>query len=117
MDEKRNRGEEMEKLPVSVLLSIYIKERPEYVIACLDSIFNQTVKVDEIVLVEDGPVTEEMTVIVDKYKETHPEVLHVLPLENNVGLGKALAEGVKACRNELIARMDADDIMKTDRIE
>ena len=58
-----------------------------------------------------------MTVIVDKYKETHPEVLHVLPLENNVGLGKALAEGVKACRNELIARMDADDIMKTDRIE
>ncbi len=39
--------------------------------------FNQTVKVDEIVLVEDGPVTEEMTVIVDKYKETYPEVLHV----------------------------------------
>ncbi|MFI2777693.1 glycosyltransferase, partial [Escherichia coli] len=72
---------------------------------------------DEIVLVEDGPVTEEMTVIVDKYKETHPEVLHVLPLEKNVGLGKALAEGVKACRNELIARMDADDIMKMDRIE
>ncbi|MFB6410120.1 glycosyltransferase [Enterococcus faecalis] len=107
----------MEKVPVSVLLSIYIKERPEYVVACLDSIFNQTVKVDEIVLVEDGPVTEEMTGIIDKYKETHPEVLHVLSLERNVGLGKALAEGVKACRNDLIARMDADDIMKTDRIE
>ena len=43
--------------PYSVLMSLYKKEHPEYFRLALDSMINQTVKPDEIVLVEDGPLT------------------------------------------------------------
>ena len=39
----------------------------------------------------------------------------VVRLEKNVGLGNALNEGIKHCRNELVARMDSDDIAFPDR--
>ena len=46
--------------PFSVLLSLYIKERPEYLRQSLDSVFNQTLKPTEVVLVLDGPITDEL---------------------------------------------------------
>ena len=74
---------------------------------------NQTVRPDEIVLVEDGPLTDELYKIVDEYKD----LLHIVVNEKNVGLGLALNAGLKACKNELVARMDTDDISKPDRCE
>ena len=44
----------------SVLMSLYKKEKPEYLRLAIDSMLNQTVKPDEIVLVEDGPLTDEL---------------------------------------------------------
>ncbi len=46
----------MEKF--SVLMSLYFKEKPEYLRECLESVINQTVKPDEIVIVLDGPIGE-----------------------------------------------------------
>ncbi len=97
----------------SVLMSLYKKEHPEYLRLALDSMLSQTVKPDEIVLVEDGPLTDELYVVVDQYKEK----LHIVVNEKNLGLGLALNEGLKVCKNELVARMDTDDISKTDRCE
>ena len=97
----------------SVLMSLYRKEHPEYLRLALDSILNQTAKPDEIVLVEDGPQTDELYEVVDEYK-SH---LHIVINERNLGLGLALNEGLKACRNELVARMDTDDISKPNRCE
>ena len=94
-------------------MSLYKKEHPEYLIKALDSMINQTVKPDEIVLVEDGPLTDELYMIIDKYKE----FLTIVINKTNLGLGLALNEGLKVCRNELIARMDTDDISKPDRCE
>ncbi len=97
----------------SVLMSLYKKEHPEYLRLALDSMINQTVKPDEIVLVEDGPLTDELYVVVEEYKP----YLHIVINEKNLGLGLALNKGLKACRNELVARMDTDDISKPDRCE
>ena len=99
--------------PYSVLMSLYKKEHPEYLRLALDSMINQTVKPDEIVLVEDGPLTDELYKVVEEYKDQ----LHLVVNEKNLGLGLALNAGLEACRNELVARMDTDDISKPDRCE
>lgn len=97
----------------SVLMSLYKQEHPDYFRLALDSMLNQTVKPDEIVLVEDGPLTDELYAVVEEYK-SH---LTVVVNERNLGLGLALNNGLKVCRNELVARMDTDDISKLDRCE
>lgn len=97
----------------SVLMSLYKKEHPEYLRLALDSMINQTIKADEIVLVEDGPLTPELYTVVEDYRE----YLTIVINEANLGLGLALNNGLKACRNELVARMDTDDISKPDRCE
>lgn len=101
----------------SVLMSLYKKEHPEYLSLALDSMINQTVKPDEIVLVEDGPLTDELYRVVDEYKDNDPELFHIIINERNLGLGMALNRGLKECRNELVARMDTDDVSKPDRCE
>ena len=101
----------------SVLMSLYQKEKPDYLRSALDSMIDQTVQPDEIVLVEDGPLTEELYNVVGEYEDKYPELFNVLVLEKNQGLGLALNAGLKVCRNELVARMDTDDIAVPDRCE
>ncbi len=101
---------EMQKY--SVLMSLYKKEKPEYLRLAIDSMLNQTIKPDELVLVEDGPLTDELYEILDEYP-----MLHRVKNETNLGLGLALNVGLKECRNELVARMDTDDCSKPERCE
>ncbi|CZR10824.1 Glycosyl transferase family 2 [Trichococcus flocculiformis] len=102
---------------VSVLMSVYYKEKPEYLEACLESIIQQTYQPDEIVLVKDGPLTEELEHVLEQFVSKNPQMYKLVPLEKNVGLGKALAIGVEAASYELIARMDTDDIALPERLE
>jgi len=101
----------------SVLMSVYYKEKPEHLKASMESIFNQTVKTNDFVLMCDGPLTEELDAVIEAFQKEHTDVLHVVHLEKNVGLGSALNAGVQQCRNELIARMDSDDIARDYRCE
>lgn len=96
----------------SVLMSLYKKEKPEYLRLAIDSMLNQTVPPDEIVMVEDGPLTDELYAVLDEYP-----MLHRVKNETNLGLGLALNVGLKKCRNELVARMDTDDCSKPERCE
>ena len=98
-------------------MSLYEKEHPDYLRLALDSMIRQTVPPDEIVLVEDGPLTDELYSVVREYEESYPELFHITANEKNFGLGLALNKGLALCRNELIARMDTDDISKLDRCE
>lgn len=100
----------------SVLMSLYAKEHPSFLCQSLDSVMNQTLKPDEIVLVEDGPLTDELSSILDSYEEKYP-LLRRIKLKNNSGLGKALNEGIKHCSYDLVARMDTDDIAFPDRFK
>ena len=101
----------------SVLMSLYVKEKPEYLRLAIDSMLNQTVQPDEIVIVEDGPLTESLYAVLDEYKTKYPQIVRTIKNEKNLGLGLALNVGLKECKNELVARMDTDDISKPDRCE
>ena len=101
----------------SVLMSLYAKEKPENLRECLDSVLSQTVKATEIVLVKDGPLTDGLEAVLSEYVAKFPELFNIVPLEKNVGLGLALAEGILHCNNEIVARMDTDDICRKDRFE
>lgn len=101
----------------SVLMSLYIKEKPQYVRQCFESLLKQTVPASEWVIVEDGPLTQEMYQILDKYQREYPNLINRIPLKFNQGLGNALRVGIKHCKFELIARMDTDDIARSDRFE
>ena len=80
----------------SVLMSLYIKEKPEYLRLAIDSMLNQTVKPNEIVIVEDGPLTEELYGVLEAYSDCGIE-LHRVRNEQNIGLGLALNVGLKVC--------------------
>lgn len=101
----------------SFLMSVYHKEKPEYLKLSIESMLNQTVMPDEIIIVEDGPLTEELDNVIEKYYNESPELFNIIKLEKNGGLGNALNVGIKSCKNELIARMDSDDISLPERCE
>lgn len=101
----------------SVLMSIYVKEKPEYARECFESLVNQTLKASEWVIVEDGPLTKELYDLLDEYQVKYPNLIVRVPLEKNLGLGLALREGMLHCNNELVARMDTDDVAREDRFE
>ncbi len=97
----------------SVLISVYAKERPDYLRAALRSMIGQTLRPEEIVLVCDGPLTDGLEEVL-KDREIS-KYLRLVRLEKNLGLGAALSEGLKHCGCEWIARMDSDDISSADR--
>jgi glycosyltransferase involved in cell wall biosynthesis len=99
----------------SVLISVYAKESPLFLDAALQSIGQQTRKADEIVLVKDGPLTEELEKVIASHLGTSKIPYVIVPLEKNSGLGIALNEGLKRCRFPWVARMDGDDIAMPDR--
>ena len=101
----------------SVLMSVYAKENPEYLRESIESIWNQTVKTNDFWVVCDGPLTKELDAVLEENQKAHKEVFHLLRLKENVGLGRALNEGLKCCKNEAVARMDSDDIACKDRCE
>ena len=107
----------MNSVDVSILMSVYIKEKPEYLRTSLKSAINQTVRVKEIVLVLDGPITDQLQSVIEESQKECSDLIKLIPLKENVGLGKALAIGVEKCKYDLVARMDTDDIMIPTRIE
>ena len=98
-------------------MSIYKKEKPEFVDECFKSLLRQTMKADEWVIVEDGPLSNEMYSVLSQYQKDNPGLIKRVPLAKNQGLGLALKAGVPVCSHELIARMDTDDIAREDRFE
>lgn len=102
--------------PFSVLISIYCKENPKWLQESLDCIFSQTIRPNEIVLVKDGPLTPELESVIDTFIKRR-DCFKIIQNEKNLGLGLSLRKGITYCSNEIIARMDTDDLMPTDRFE
>lgn len=101
----------------SVLMSVYYKEKPEYLRQSMQSIYNQTVPTDDFVLVCDGQLNSKLDQVIADMHQFMGDILNVVRLEKNVGLGNALNIGIKYCKYNLIARMDSDDISHPDRCE
>lgn len=101
----------------SVLMSVYKKEKAEYLAESMESVAAQSVPTNDFVLVCDGPLTPELDQVIMTMQHRFGDVLQVVRLNKNMGLGKALNYGMKYCKNEWIARMDSDDISYPDRME
>ena len=101
----------------SILMSVYYKEKPEYLSESIQSMLHQTVPPDDYVLVCDGPLTPGLDQVIDHFVHQEKGLFQVIRLEKNQGLGNALNAGMKYCKNDLVARMDSDDISLPERCE
>lgn len=101
--------------PYSVLMTVYKKDNPEYFQQSLKSMLEQSIPPDEVLVITDGPITDELQTVIDTLDKKYPGIINELRLNENVGLGTALKIGVPKCKHELIARMDSDDISLPDR--
>lgn len=101
----------------SVLMSVYKKENPIWLKESVDSMLQQTEKPSEIVIVKDGPLTQELDNVIAQYQNQLSDLFKIVPLKENVGLGPALAIGIENCQYDYIARMDSDDVSDKDRCE
>lgn len=100
----------------TVLMSLYHKENPQYLKLAFESVFTQTVSPDQVVLVIDGPIGKHLFEIVDTYRKKY-SALEIYPQETNKGLSTALNIGLTKCRNDIVFRMDTDDICFKNRFE
>lgn len=107
------RTEEERALPerFSLLLPVWAGDRPDFLVeAFRSSVDAQTRRPDHVVIVRDGPVPAALAAVIADLVATSPVPVDVLEGEHNVGLGPALDAGLAACRYDVVARMDADDI-------
>ncbi|MDY5492141.1 MAG: glycosyltransferase, partial [Prevotella sp.] len=105
-------------MTISVLMSVYKNERSECLDEALASVWTaQTVKPQQIVLVEDGPLTDGLYETIEKWKRELGDVLLVLANVQNLGLTKSLNIGLSHVTSDLVARMDSDDISMPKRFE
>ncbi|WEL20552.1 glycosyltransferase [Halorhabdus sp. BNX81] len=103
--------------PFSVLLPTYAGDDAGELSVALESCFDQPLVPEEVLVVADGSLTDALESTLSTWQDRYPNVCRRYSLPENSGLGNALREGVKACRNDLIARADADDINVAGRFE
>ena len=104
-------------MQISVLMSVYYNEKPEYLKEALESIINQTFKPSQIVIIKDGKLTSELDETLKTYKNKYENLIDIYSLEENQGLGTALKIGLEKCKFDYIARQDSDDISVLNRFE
>jgi putative UDP-galactose--lipooligosaccharide galactosyltransferase len=100
----------------SVGMSVYKNDNPNDFIDSVNSVVNQTVAPSEIVLIQDGPVSENLSNAIVKLQDMFP-ILNVIKLSENIGHAGARQAAMNAASNELVAIMDADDISVPNRFE
>ena len=99
----------------SVLMSVYHKEKAEYFRESILSMLQQTVATDDFVIVCDGALTGELDAVIEEFQKQYAGLFQIVRLNEQKGLGNALCQGISFCKNELIARMDSDDISVPER--
>ena len=103
------------RLSISALASVYHGTLANDLAGSLDSLIAQSHPADEIIIVQDGPVTSDVQQCLNFYQQSLP--IRLIPFTENRGLGPALRDGLLACTHELIARVDTDDRSLPSRFE
>ena len=102
----------------AVLMSVWAGDRPEYLREAFGSVVDeQTVLPDQFVLVQDGPVPDELAGVIADLVASSAVPVTLVELETNQGLGPALNAGLMRCVHDVVARMDADDVSVPTRFE
>lgn len=97
-------------------MSLYHKENPHFLRESLESVFTNTIQPHQVVLIIDGPIGNELGAVVDEYRCKYP-TLDVYPQTENRGLSIALNIGLEKCKNDIVFRMDTDDVCYPNRFE
>jgi glycosyltransferase involved in cell wall biosynthesis len=95
--------------PVSVVMPCYNAEKT--IREAIDSVLNQTLTKFEFIIIDDGS-TDETVDIIKSYKDRR-----IVLLENGHNYIESLNAGMRRASSNYIARMDADDVMATDRLQ
>jgi glycosyltransferase involved in cell wall biosynthesis len=104
--------------PFTLLLSVWDGDQPEHLLqAFCSAVDEQRLRSAQVVIVQDGPVRDELAACLAELKATSPVPVTLVPLEQNRGLGPALDAGMAASQFDVIARMDADDVAMPHRFE
>jgi glycosyltransferase involved in cell wall biosynthesis len=101
----------------SVLISVYKNDLPDYFNQAVQSILDQTLLPNEVVLIRDGIVGKDLNKAIDNFINNKIVKVKYLELNHNVGLGMALSIGMKSVSYDYVARMDSDDISNPSRFE
>lgn len=101
---------------VSLVLSYY-NEKESWLRQCINSILNQTFTDYEIIIIIDNPTIERKINDYLLNLEDMFDNIHVIKNDVNIGLALSLNKGIKVAKGKYIARMDADDICRSDRLE
>ena len=96
-------------------MAVCERDSANHLQSALKSLADQSVKADQVVVVQDGPLPVDLTDVINVFQETLPITLVIL--DRNIGLGGALHVGLHHCTHEIVARMDADDISLPHRFE
>ena len=95
----------------SLLLPFYRADQPAFLErAFTSSVDDQERRPSEVVLVRDGEVGAELSALADRLLARSPVPARLVALDTNHGLASALEAGLRECRFDIVARMDADDI-------
>ena len=108
----------MNKVEISVLMSVYHAEKPDYLASALQSIADQTLLPLEVVLVIDGNIPRTLELVIERFRDYFRQqgiTFNTPQNQENLGLALSLNNGIKHCSYETIARMDTDDICKPER--
>ena len=99
----------------SATIGCYKNDSPKDFETAFLSIYNQTVRPDEIIITVDGSIPPELDAVVTRFETEYLAV--ILRSEQNNGLGIAHSMAVSHAKYDWIAIMDADDISVPDRFE
>tara|TARA_B100000989_G_C19511380_1_gene459244 strand:- start:1037 stop:1918 length:882 start_codon:yes stop_codon:yes gene_type:complete len=102
-------------LDVSCLGSCYKNTKPKDLFFSLMSLFLESSKPKQVLLVIDGPIGKDLKKIIYYFVENFK--IQILDLKRNQGLGIALSKGLKKCKCNYVARFDTDDINLPNRLE
>jgi Glycosyltransferases, probably involved in cell wall biogenesis len=106
----------MAEAPFSLLLPVYHGDTaPHFAKAFASSVFDQTRRPSQVVVVQDGPIGQALDAEVARATASSPVPVDRVVLETNSGLAMALAAGLARCEHEIVARIDADDISLPER--
>lgn len=101
----------------SVVLPVYCGDEPKHLDEAIESLFTQTIPPTEVIVIEDGELTEQLYSVLAHWEEKYTSIIHRTSNKSNRGLSRSLIRGVNEASNDLVARMDADDVCINNRFE